>query len=54
MGNFYLKASYTVIRFGLRLKAKQERLFEGENWNDFKRREELIQKIEDFLERHMK
>jgi len=52
--DFYLKASYTVTRFGLRLKANQEKLFEGEDWNNFKRRDALIKKIEDFLERHTK
>ena len=52
--DFYLKTFYTVVKFGLQLKAKQEKLFENEDWNNFKRRDELIQKIEDFLERHIK
>jgi hypothetical protein len=52
--DFYLKACYTVTRFGLRLKANQENLFENEDWNNYENRDELIKKIEDFLERHTK
>ena len=52
--NFYLKAFYVIAKFGLQLKAKQEKLFENEDWNNFKCRDELIKKIEDFLERNIK
>lgn len=52
--NFYLKAFYVIAKFGLQLKAKQEKLFENEDWNNFKCRNELIKKIEDFLERNIK
>ncbi|MFW9939434.1 MAG: hypothetical protein ACFFFT_00240 [Candidatus Thorarchaeota archaeon] len=52
--DFYLQAFYTVAKFGLQLKAKQERLFEGMDWNNYKLRNGLIRKIEDFLERHIK
>ncbi|MFX1344133.1 MAG: hypothetical protein ACFFBC_00180 [Promethearchaeota archaeon] len=52
--DFYLQAFYTIAKFGLQLKAKQERLFENEDWNNFEHRDELIQKIEDFLEKHIK
>jgi len=52
--DFYLRAFYTVAKFGLQLKAKQEKLFENEDWNNFNCRDELIKKIEEFLERHIK
>ena len=52
--NFYLKAFYLIASFGLQIKAKQEKLFGNEDWNNFKRRDELIKKIEDFLEKYIK
>lgn len=52
--DFYLRAFYTVARFGLQLKAKQEKLFENEDWNNFECRDELIKKVEIFLDRNIK
>ena len=52
--DFYLKANYTITKIGLQRKAKEERFFESDNWNDPKLREELILKIEEFLERQVK
>lgn len=44
--NFHHTAFSTVAKFGLQLKAKQEKLFEGEDWNNPKIREDLVQKVE--------
>ena len=52
--DFYLKAHYTIAKIGLQRKAKEEQFFENDNWNDSKLREELILKVEDFLERQVK
>ena len=52
--DFYLKASYTITKIGLQRKAKEEKFFESDNWNDPKVREELIGKVEEFLERQVK
>lgn len=52
--NFYREVFYMIAKFGLQLKAKQEKLFEGEDWSNYKLRDELIKKIEEFLERHIK
>ena len=52
--DFYLSAFYTVAKFGLQLKAKQEKLFDGEGWNNPKFREQLLQKVERFLDTQFK
>ena len=52
--NFYLKAYYTVAKIGLQRKAKEEKLFENEEWNNPKIRKELIQKVECFLDKQIK
>ena len=52
--NFRHSAFATVAKFGLQLKAKKEKLFENEDWNNPKVREELVQKIERFLEKQFK
>jgi len=52
--DFYLRAFSTVAKFGLQLKAKQERFFESEDWNDLSNREELLQKVEHFLDEQFK
>ena len=48
--NFYLKAFYVIAKFGLQLKAKQEKLFENEDWNNPECRDNLIRRVENFLE----
>lgn len=52
--NFYHEVFYVIAKFGLQIKARQERLFENEDWNNFECRDELIKKVEGFLERHIK
>ena len=52
--DFYLKASYTITKIGLQRKAKEEKFFENDNWNNPKLREELILKVEEFLDNHVK
>ena len=52
--NFHHTAFSTIAKFGLQLKAKQEKLFEGEDWNNPKIRKDLVQKIERFLDTQFK
>ncbi len=52
--NFYLEVFYVIAKFGLQIKAKQEKLFENEDWNNFECRDELIRKVEGFLEKYIK
>jgi hypothetical protein len=52
--NFRHSAFSTVAKFGLQLKAKQEKLFENEDWSNPKLREELVHRIERFLEKQFK
>ena len=52
--DFYLKASYTITKIGLQRKAKEERFFENDDWNNPECREELILKVERFLDRQIK
>ncbi|MBY8989086.1 MAG: hypothetical protein KGD61_11580 [Candidatus Lokiarchaeota archaeon] len=52
--DFYLSAFSTVAKFGLQLKAKQEKLFDGEDWNNLKIRKILLQKLERFLDTEFK
>ena len=52
--NFYLETFCVIANFGLQIKAKQERLFENEDWNDPGCRDELIKKVERFLNKYIK
>ena len=52
--NFYLETFCVIANFGLQLKAKQEKLFENEDWNSFDCRDELVKKVEGFLEKYIK
>ena len=52
--NFYIEVFFVIAKFGLQIKAKQEKLFENEDWNNFECRDELIKKIEVFLDRNTK
>jgi len=51
--NFYLEVFYVIASFGLQLKAKQEKLFESEDWNNPKCRDDLIRKVEGFLDKYI-
>ncbi|MBY8990068.1 MAG: hypothetical protein KGD58_04870 [Candidatus Lokiarchaeota archaeon] len=52
--DLYLKAHYIIAKIGLQRRAKEERLFEDEDWADPKLREDLILKVERFLDKQIK
>ena len=52
--NFRRDVFNLLAKIGLQLKAKKERFFEDEDWNNPKLREQLLQKVEDFLHTHIK
>jgi len=52
--NFYREVFYVIAKFGLQIKAKQEKLFENEDWDNFECRDELIKKVEIFLDKNIK
>ncbi len=45
---------YVIASLGLQLKAKEERLFEDEDWNNLECREELLKIILEFLKKHIR
>ena len=52
--NFYLEIFYVIANLGLQIKAKQEKLFENEDWDNPECRDELIRKVERFLNKYIK
>lgn len=54
INNFRLSVFNLLAKIGLQLKAKNERFFENEDWNNPKLREQLLQKVEEFLDTHIK
>jgi hypothetical protein len=52
--NFRRNVFNLLARIGLQLTAKKERFFENEDWNNPKLREQLLQKVEEFLDNHIK
>jgi len=52
--NFYHEVFYVIAKFGLQLKAKRENLFENEDWDNLECRDELIKKVERFLNKYIK
>lgn len=51
---FYTHTFYIFASIGLQLKAKEEKLYEHEGWNDFGCREELLNIILTFLKKHIR
>ena len=51
---FYLNTFNVIASIGLQLKAKQEKLFEGEDWNNPECQDDLIRKVEGFLDKSIK
>ncbi len=52
--NFYQRSFYQIAKFGLQLKAREEKLFASDNWSDPQCKDELIESIRKFLEKHLK
>jgi len=52
--NFYQRSFYQIAKFGLQLKARKEKLFTSDNWSDPRYKDELIEKIREFLTKHLK
>ena len=47
--SFYSHVFSRIAALGLQMKAKKERLFEGENWSNLENRDMLMRKIEKFI-----
>lgn len=52
--NFYRRAYNIVAKYGLQLKAKEEELFSGDEWRNPARRDALVKRIEQFLNKYIK
>ncbi|MFW9882375.1 MAG: hypothetical protein ACFFG0_55645 [Candidatus Thorarchaeota archaeon] len=52
--NLYTNAFCVIAKFGLQLKAREEKLFEGGDWDDPQDQDELLKKIEEFLNRNIR
>ncbi|MCP6719477.1 MAG: hypothetical protein KJI71_04615 [Patescibacteria group bacterium] len=52
--NFYLHTYYVIAKLGLQRKAKVEKLFETMDWNDYKNRNIIIERIKNFLIEYIK
>ncbi|KKL49646.1 hypothetical protein LCGC14_2313440 [marine sediment metagenome] len=52
--NFYQRSFYQIAKYGLQLKARGEKLFASDNWSYPQCKDELIEKIRKFLEKHLK
>ena len=52
--DFRRSAFCAIAKFGLQLDAKQEDLFNPEEWSNLDKKEDLIKKVEKFLVKHIK
>ena len=52
--DFYLHAYYVIAKLGLQLKAREESLFESEEWSNLESKDNLMKKIGEFLIKHVK
>ena len=52
--NFHLQSFVMIQKIGQLKKAEKAKLFDNEDWNDPDLREVLIQKVERFLDTHVK
>ena len=51
---FYLHTYYVIAKLGLQRIAKEEHLFKGEEWINPHCKEYLVNKLKEFLIRHIK
>ena len=52
--DFYLHTYYVIAKLGLQRIAKEEHLFKGEEWINPHCKEYLVNKLKEFLIRHIK
>ncbi len=52
--DFSRSAFCAIAKFGLQLDAKQENLFNSEEWSNPECKDELIKKVKKFLVKHIK
>ncbi len=52
--NFYSNAFYVFAKLGLQQIAKQEQMLNREEYSDLEAKEVLLEKIREFLTRHIK
>jgi len=51
---FQTRAFCVVAKYGLQLDAKKEELFSGDEWSNLDCRDMLIEKMKQFLNKHIK
>lgn len=49
---FCNRSYYIIAKYGLQLKAKEDNLFAGDEWDDPVCRDNLVKRIEKFLKKH--
>ena len=52
--NFRVTAFCQIAKFGLQMKAKEDKLFSTDSWGNPNCRNELIEKVREFLTRYTK
>ncbi len=52
--NFRSHTFYVIAKLGLQMKAREEKLFDTDDWHDPKCRDELIEKVKAFLIKYIK
>jgi len=52
--SFYRRTYYIVAKYGFQLKAKEDELFSGDEWRNPARRNALVKRVEQFLNKHIR
>ena len=52
--NFRRNTFFVIAKLGLQLKAREEKLFDTDDWHDPECRDELTKKIREFLVKHIR
>jgi len=52
--NFRSNAFYVIAKLGLQMKAREEKLFDTDDWHDPECKDELTEKIREFLIKHIR
>ena len=51
---FYRRVFYVIAKYGLQLEAKEEGLLSGNDWSDSASKNLLMEKVEQFFDKHIK
>ena len=51
---FHTRVFYVVAKYGLQQEAKKEGLLSGDEWSDPTSKDLLMEKVEQFFDRHIK